>query len=65
MRMLCDPLTYPSSASRNKSPGSVMEEEMGEAASTNTTIMTVSHIVQGPAVDLREAAAKKQVWNSE
>lgn len=42
--------------------------QKGEAASTNTTIMTVSHIVQGLAGDLRGGHCQKtscQVWNSE
>lgn len=40
--------------------------EGGEAASTNTTIMMVSHIVQGLAGDLRGGGgtAKKQVVKS-
>lgn len=42
--------------------------QKGKAASTNTTIMTVSHIVQGLAVDLRGGRCQKtscQVWNCE
>lgn len=35
-----------------------------EVASANTSIMTMSHIVQGLEADLRGAAAKKQVVKS-
>lgn len=48
------PLMYPSSTSRNKPPELPHGgRQKGEAASANTAIMMVSHIVQGLAGDLR------------